>query len=120
MNNRLMLAVVLSAALGGVVWARDSGDPRDDRDRQEEQRREAAARARHERRRCGNEDEREREALAARRRHGCDGPPVIIYRTEPVCGLYFPPLPCWGEPVPARFCPTPIPRRPVYVLPGMP
>jgi hypothetical protein len=123
MKNKLM--VVLMVWLAIAAEARESNS---EHNRREEKRKEAA-RERREHRRCGNEDEEERARIgeARRERHECRepiidyGPPVPSYGYlgSPL-PYYVPTVPCYGERIPGRFYPIPIPRPPVYVLPGMP
>jgi hypothetical protein len=127
MKNKLMvgLMVLLVGAVAAAAREKNS-----ERDRREEKRKEAAAaRAHQNKRRCGNDDEAERERIRAARHESREcrepiidyGPPIPAYGClgTPL-PYYLPVAPGCGNPIPGRFYPIPIPRRPVYVLPGMP
>jgi hypothetical protein len=112
MNLKPLLLPVLALTLAATAFADtrcgDDSDRDDRRDHRRRARREQAER-RHRERDREDEDRRER-------RH-CDDDVVIVYsEPAPPWFAYYPPL--WAAPQ-TRFCPIPIPRRPVFILPGM-
>jgi len=126
MKNKLMVGLLIMLVGAAAAETRESNS---ERTRREEQRKAAAARERREHRRCGNENEEERERACEVRRERSEcrepiidyGPPIPAYGyLGSLLPYYIPATPCFGYPIPGRFYPTPIPRSPLYVLPGMP
>jgi len=124
MKPTLLTSLLLATGLAVTAHAHDN-DSRCDDDRRDDR---SSHNRREERREGYRGDQRHSRDNHRSRgsRRDCDDPPVIIY-SDPAYGYgYYPPYPLYAPypPMPpwyynGRFVPIPIPRRPVYVLPGM-
>jgi hypothetical protein len=118
-----LTTLLLATGLAVTAHAHDN-HARDDEDHRSDR---SASGCREERLDCSRSDRRHaRDDRRSRKsRADCDDPPLIIY-SDPTYGYGFvppyPPYPLYAPCPPwynGRFVPIPIPRRPVYILPGM-
>lgn len=124
MKPTLLTTLLLAAGLAATTHAHEKNERSDD-DRRDHR----SSRGRDDGhmdcsrgdRRHAREDNRSRKS-----RRDCDDPPVILHSNPGYAYGYLPPYPLYA-PYPllppwygnGRFVPIPIPRRPVYLLPGM-
>ena len=116
MKPSLLTTLLLTTGLAVTTLAHEKGDRCEDDHRDDR----SSRNRKEERMNCSRSDDRRyREDHRARRsRRDCDELPIIIYSEPNYRYGYFPLLPPWNYH--GRFVPIPIPRRPVYLLPGMP
>ncbi len=120
MQPTLLTTLLLATGLAVTAHAHDH-NVRDEEDHRSDR---SASSRREERLDCSRSDRRHArdERRSRRSRSDCDDPPLIIH-TDPTYGYGFvPPYPLYAPYPPwynGRFVPIPIPRRPVYILPGM-